>query len=70
MVVQRTSLEEAILQKIKEGNGDINGMIELSERFEPAPGQLTYILKKFYLNKRIIGIKTSEGQLKLIIKDK
>ena len=57
LTIEQTSLEDAIIQKIKEGNGDIHGMKELAERFDPEPGRLTYVIKKLYVNKKIKGVK-------------
>ena len=67
MLPKKPSLEEGLLKKIRDGDGDINGLKELAEEYNIQLRELINPIKKLYEKNLITGIEKRNGEMKLVI---
>lgn len=70
MEEKQTSLEEAILQIIKDGKGSVTGLKELAKEYNISLDELSGPIKKLSEKNMISVLETEEGSIKLFIKEK
>ena len=66
----KTSIEDALIQIIKDGKGSITGLKELAKEYNITLEQLTGSIKKLSEKNMITILETDEGNVKLFIRDK
>jgi DNA-binding MarR family transcriptional regulator len=66
----KTSIEDALIQIIKDGKGSITGLKELANEYNITLEQLTGSIKKLSEKNMIKILETKEGDVKLFIREK
>ncbi len=70
MEEKQTSIEDALLQLIKDGKGGITGLKELAKEYNITIGELAEPIKKLSEKNMISVLETEEGGIRLFIKNK